>query len=145
MICCRYCDFPPNSNRVRADFSTVYSSISIVPPRTTPHHLKSAKMRQSSTQEPPSPWVTSDQLSAHMKKCVMFAGKVQSVSNTAMTLDGGDGGRPVTVQRAVPTTVQIDQGMTILVRGFVNDDLSISESATFAPTVLSDDFGTSHS
>lgn len=100
-------------------------------------------MRDSATQEVPSPWVLSEQLSAHIKKCVMFAGKVQNVDSNFVMLDAGDNSRPVKVQRAVPSMVQLEPGMTILIRGFVNDDLSISETASFPPTVLSDNFGTS--
>lgn len=58
-----------------------------------------------------------------------------------MQLDGGSGGRQVQVQRAQPVLVHIDESSIVLVRGYVNDDLSISEVAGYAPTVLSDNFG----
>ncbi len=98
-------------------------------------------MRMDSAPEVPSPLVTSELLSAHVKKSVMFAGKVVSAMQNKLLLDGGDGGRQVAVSRAVPPTVQIDPGMTVLVRGFVNEDLSIAESTSFPATILGDNFG----
>lgn len=97
-----------------------------------------------SASEVPSPLVTAGQLSMHLHKTVMFAGKVVAVDASSLSVNGGDGSSNVAVVRAVPSQVQIEPGMHVLVRGSVNDNLSISESRNFPTTVLSDNFGTLH-
>ncbi len=88
--------------------------------------------------------ITTEQLQASVKKSVMFIGKVVSSTNSMLELDGGSGGPQVRVQRAQPALTHVDESSTVLVRGYVNDDLSISEAAGYAPTVLSDNFGKCH-
>lgn len=98
-------------------------------------------MRMESGQTTTAELVTTEQLRASVKKCVTFIGKVVSSTNNVLVLDGGSGGQQVQVQRAQPVLMHVDESSTVLVRGFVNDDLSISEVAGYAPTVLSDNFG----
>lgn len=118
---------------------------------TGPHRVRAGRrftettivaMRmESEPVEVPAPLVTAGIIANYVKKPVMFAGKVVSSTPNSVVLDGGDGGRQVTVARAMPPLVNIDQGMTIMVRGFVNEDNSIAESTTFPATILGDNFG----
>lgn len=43
--------------------------------------------------------------------------------------------------RCKPSQVMVQIGMNLLVRGFVNQDLTVAESKRFPPTDLGDNFG----
>lgn len=90
--------------------------------------------------ETSSPFVTASQLKSLVNKSVVVAGKVLSVSNGNVTLDSGDGGN-ITVKRSQPSVVSVDPNTTVLVRGVVNADFTLSESTAFPLTVLGDKFG----
>lgn len=90
--------------------------------------------------ETPSPFITAKQLNSFLLKPVVVAGKVSAVSDATMTLDGGDAGR-VTVVRSRPSKIMIETGMNVMVRGFVNQDLTVAESKTFSATDLGENFG----
>lgn len=90
--------------------------------------------------EVPSPFITAKQLNSFLHKPVIVAGKVVSVNESTMTLDGGDPGK-VNVVRSKPSQAMIEPGMNIMVRGFVNQDLTIAESKNFPATDLGESFG----
>lgn len=92
------------------------------------------------TPETPCPFVTSNQLSSFVDKPVVVAGKIASVTDRTMTLDGGDGSK-ITINRSQPVLFPVEPGIAILVRGFVSSDSSIVESKEFPPTPLGDKFG----
>lgn len=92
------------------------------------------------TAETPSPFVTSKQLNAFLLKSVIVAGKVLTSDDSTLTLDGGDGGK-LSIVRASPSLVMVEPGMNVMVRGLVNQNLSIAESSTFPTTDLGDKFG----
>lgn len=94
------------------------------------------------TNELPSPFITAKQLNAYLHKSVTVAGRAVSVTDSTLILDGGDQGK-VTVARAQPSQVMIEQGMNMMVRGFVNQDLSVAESKNFPASDLGEKFGTS--
>lgn len=87
-----------------------------------------------------SPFVTAKHLNSHIQKTVVVAGKVATLNDNILTLNGGDAGS-ITVARNRPFQVMIELGMNLMVRGVVNPDLSIAESATFPPTDLGEKFG----
>jgi len=90
----------------------------------------------------PAPLITADLLVDHVKRSVMFIGKVTAISGNILTLDGCfANAAPVKVTcRQPPTMLQIAPDMILLVRGFVNDDGSISECDGYSPTILGDNF-----
>lgn len=89
----------------------------------------------------PAPLITADLLLDHVKRSVMFIGKVTGISGNILTLDGCNSADPVKVTcRQPPTMLQIEPDMKLLVRGFVNDDGSISECDSYSPTILGDNF-----
>lgn len=89
----------------------------------------------------PAPLVTADLLQEHVKRSVMFIGKVTDITGNVLTLDGCNSTDVVKVTcRQPPTMLQIERDMKLLVRGFVNDDGSISECDGYFPTILGDNF-----
>lgn len=90
--------------------------------------------------ETPSPFITAKQLNSFLHKPVIVAGKVSAVSESTMILDGGDAGK-VNVVRSRPSKIMIESGMNVMVRGFVNQDLTVAESKTFPATDLGEGFG----
>lgn len=90
----------------------------------------------------PSPFVTASQLNSFLLKSVIVAGKVINASDSMLMLDGGSGGK-ISVVRSRPSMVMVQPGMDVMIRGTVNQDLSIAESASFPTTDLGDNFGSS--
>lgn len=107
--------------------------------RATPY--TDTVMAMDNTAESPAQFVTSKQLGAHMHKPVFVAGRVTAASDTSLTLQGFQGEQPITVARASPALVDIETGMTVMIRGFVNQDLSIAESRIHPACDLGDKFG----
>lgn len=91
--------------------------------------------------EVPAPFITAKQLNSYILKPVMVAGKVLTVNDSTFVLDGGDQGK-VSVLRCKPSPIMVQPGMNLLVRGFVNQDLSVAESKNFPASDLGDKFGT---
>lgn len=90
--------------------------------------------------EVPSPFVTAKQLNSFLHKPVIVAGKVENVNEATLTIDGGDQGK-VSVVRSKPAQAMIEPGMNVLIRGFVNQDLTVAESKNFPATDLGENFG----
>lgn len=89
----------------------------------------------------PAPLVTADLLGEHVKRSVMFCGKVTAISGSVLTLDGCNSTNSVKLTcQQPPTMLSIEAGMKLLVRGFVNEDGSMSECDGYAPTILGDNF-----
>lgn len=71
----------------------------------------------------------------------MFIGKVTQVRGKIIELDGGN--HPTTVKvkcHRDAAFTHIRKSMKVLVRAFVNDDLSLSECMGYSPTLLGDGF-----
>lgn len=105
---------------------------------------KPTTMRMETAPDSPAPMVTSDMLPEYVNKCVLFAGKVAQAGDDTLHLDGGSGGATITVCRAMPPMVHIDQGMTLIVRGVVTDQRTITENPGLPTTIASDNFGRFH-
>lgn len=91
--------------------------------------------------EVPSPFITARQLNSFLHKPVIVAGKVENVNEATLTLDGGDQGK-VNVVRSKPAQAMIEPGMNVMIRGFVNQNLTVAESKNFPATDLGENFGT---
>lgn len=90
--------------------------------------------------ETPSPFVTAAQLAGLAHKPVVLAGKVKSATPAALVLEAAGGGA-VSVARAQPVLSVVDVGATVLLRGVVAADGSVTESSDFAAHDVGDKFG----
>jgi hypothetical protein len=89
---------------------------------------------------PPAPAVRIQDLPLHMHKSVCVAGRlVDSSAGTTMRI-ADDSGAAVDVTRPADAPLVLEPGMVLLVRGTVNQDLSICEAPDFPTTDLGDSF-----
>lgn len=87
-----------------------------------------------------APTVSISDLSTHVLKTVCVAGKVVDASNPSLVRLEDHERVGVSVSRAADAPLVVQQGMTVLVRGTVNQDLSIAEAHDFPTTDLGEKY-----
>lgn len=87
-----------------------------------------------------APFVQINDLNNFLHKAVCVTGKVVEVPSSSVLKLQDSTGSVATVVRPMDSPVVAEPGMILLVRGVVNQDLSIAESPEFPTTDLGDKF-----
>jgi Replication factor A protein 3 len=96
-------------------------------------------MDHGSASVPAPPAVLSD-LASHVSKAVTVVGKVVDASSGSTVRLEDHERATVIVNRPADSLLVLEKGMKVLVRGVVNQDLSIAEDPTFPVSDLGDNF-----